>query len=164
MWVEKSQRPECPISSHFHQLSLRPTTQKCLIFSSSIKTSPTSPLKPRIRSRRSGSPLSAQFLRGGPYNPALAAIIPVDRLRDDEKITGRNLRKNYAQRTSYFRNPSVRCRWFREYMLKPRLAQTRKGAGRGIKKGDVCLLREDNQPRIRWRLVRILYCLNGCDW
>ena len=104
----------------------------------------------------------AQFLRGGPHDPALAAWLPVDRLLDDGKTTGGDLRKEYAKRSAYFRQLSVR--WFREYLLQLRSAQTRKGAAtRPIQVGEVCVLKEDNKPRILWQLVRIIEQHKGRD-
>ena len=104
----------------------------------------------------------AHFVRGGPHIPVAAPFLPIDRLHGDEVVSGDDLRRGHDLKTKYFRDVSVR--WFREYLLMLRTAVTTRGEkARPIQIGDVCLLREDNQPRVRWRLVRILDAHKGRD-
>ena len=72
------------------------------------------------------------------------------------------LREEFSRRSAYFRDLSVRR--FREPMLLLRTANTTKGApARPIQVGDVCLLKEDNEPRVRWKLVRVPESHEGRD-
>ncbi|XP_028968977.1 LOW QUALITY PROTEIN: uncharacterized protein LOC100908537 [Galendromus occidentalis] len=104
----------------------------------------------------------AHFLRGGPYVPASAPLIAVDSLGGDELPTEDALRRAHDSKTRYFRDLSVR--WFREYLLLLRSAVgTRGRESAPLRVGDVCLLRDDNLPRVRWRLVRVLAAHPGRD-
>ena len=104
----------------------------------------------------------SQFLRGGPHYQALGALVPIDRLGNEGVSPGEGLRQGFIQRTRYFRDLSVR--WFREYMLLLRSANMTRGhVSRPLQVGEVCLLKEDNEPRIRWKLVRILERHEGRD-
>ncbi|XP_028966994.1 uncharacterized protein LOC114828172 [Galendromus occidentalis] len=104
----------------------------------------------------------AHFVRCVPHVPAIAPMIPIDSLGGGEVASGDDLRKAHAVRTNFFRSISVR--WHREYLLLLRSSiATRGHQASPIRLGDVCLLRDDNQPRIRWRLVRILEAHPGRD-
>ena len=92
----------------------------------------------------------------------MASSLAVDRLGPDGAPPGDELRKVFKLRTSYFKHLAVR--WQREYLLQLRSAHTTKGrVSPAIAVGDVCLLREDNQPRVKWDLVRVLDAHVGRD-
>lgn len=109
----------------------------------------------------------AHFLHGGPVGPPLAALVPVDQLgpagsQPRPPLTSDELRDGLLRRTNYFKALSVR--WYREYLLQLRSAHAGGvGRDRTIKVGDVCLLKDDNLPRIRWKLVRITAAFPGLD-
>ncbi|XP_028968865.1 uncharacterized protein LOC114828533 [Galendromus occidentalis] len=96
----------------------------------------------------------AQFLRGGPQCAPLAQILPLDRLGPDGALPGDELRRQLVKRTAYLE--SLAARWHREYLLQLRSANCPRGSEQEpYAVGEVCLLREENVPRIRWSLVRI---------
>lgn len=96
----------------------------------------------------------AQFLKGGPNPAPLAQLLPLDRLGPDGALPGDELRRQLVKRTSYLK--SLSARWYREYLLQLRSANCTRGSEQQpYAVGEVCLLRDDNVPRIRWSLVRI---------
>lgn len=101
----------------------------------------------------------AMFLRGGPPNSPLCSLTPLDKFGPDGLPPApvseeERLRRALRERTNYFRALSVR--WYREYLLLLRSANIYKsGKSQTNAKGDVCILKEDNLPRVRWNLVRI---------
>lgn len=104
----------------------------------------------------------ADFLRGGPNVAPLAQLVPVDRLRSDEVASADELRKGLATRTNYFR--SLCARWYREYLPLLRSANVTRGSpAAALTIGDVCLVREENKPRIQWPLARIIDAHMGRD-
>ena len=104
----------------------------------------------------------AMFLKGGPQPQPLSSILPIDELRNDEPAAGDMLRKQLIERTTYFKALSVR--WWREYITL--LRNTTHTAGRvtrPVQVGDVCILVDDNQPRQKYPLVRIVEAHQGRD-
>lgn len=86
----------------------------------------------------------------------------MDRLGPDGAPPEDELRKVFKQRTSYFKH--LANRWQKEYLLQLRSAHATKGrVFPEIRTGDVCLVRDENQPRLKWALVRILEAHVGRD-
>ena len=104
----------------------------------------------------------AHFLTGGPSQMPIAGIAAVDELTSDKNATAAELRRATQHRTTYLKNLSVR--WFRECLLLLRTANlTRDRVHEPIGVGEVCLLHEDNKPRIKWKLVRVVEQHRGRD-
>ncbi|XP_003741472.2 LOW QUALITY PROTEIN: uncharacterized protein LOC100908636 [Galendromus occidentalis] len=91
----------------------------------------------------------SHFLRGAPLRPPLCSITPLDEMNKNR------LRSDLLNRTTYYR--ALATRWRREYITQLRsISETERGGKPVISVGDVCLLEEDNRPRIGWQLVRVL--------
>ncbi|XP_003739980.1 uncharacterized protein LOC100905902 [Galendromus occidentalis] len=102
------------------------------------------------------------LLRGGPPTATLASVEPLNRLGPNGRVDGKELRDAQKMKTSYFRSLSVR--WYREYILMLRSANLTSGhEAEPIQINDVCLLKDDNLPRVRWVLVRVLDAHPGRD-
>ena len=99
----------------------------------------------------------AHFLKGGIALAPIAGIVPIDGIASDERLAFVCNKDVQNHRTTYFRNLSMRC--FREYPLPN---ATNGYLQKSIAVGDV-LLREDNVPRMKWKLARIIEQHRGRD-
>ena len=72
------------------------------------------------------------------------------------------LRGVLRQRRNYF--CSLSCRWHREYIFQLRTANLdNSGRLRPLRDGTLCLVKEDNRPRLKWNLAPVVRSHPGLD-
>ena len=98
----------------------------------------------------------ANFLRGGALQKPLCEVVPLD------EPNRSSLTRKIAERTTYYR--SLVNRWKADYITQLRSANKTAGNGEPvIKKDDVCLFQDDQKPRAKWDLVRVIEAHVGRD-